>query len=850
MDDYYTDIQFMGNGQFTLNGTGETLITNGTSTGEYVSAISDPVNCTIHNTALNLAPCSGTNTIGFTATDGKFDFVGNDATYDPNFPGTIVTYCNGSFTNCQFKADALSTYYGYSMCVAGNGTWNSLLSTGTGDGNYNALGVFTGDNHNVTFTSCYGTTGIDIVGGTSPIAAAAVTVSGGEWDNVGIVAGVYAGSPWWPVSISEAGFDDIHGQGIIINEAAAPTVALEPPNQLYSILLDNNDFKTYDVGASGYSGFSSYSSGILVANAPDVDLNDDLRQDITVTNNTFDTAGSYLHTATIWAAIHFQDATGDIGFNQITPSMVPASSVDGSKYTRGIWNESSYAVYPYQNETWTFICSNTASGMIGSSLGCALQTDYYKGYSKLNNFSYSEYDQVSGYNDNGHIDFSTYTNASIAAYGGFDNSMTDLSGVHASSSWSADDQPAQNSFTTTFAYAPAQQIFLASTSGQTAIVYLGKEPGSPGWTVYGDNTIIAPTDYFDIGTDGTANVYDISNNYWGGSTYHNLDVTASGGFLSIADPFGGVECSSGLDMTKKKRPMPLSSLKVDTTVNPCGTSLSEGYALESQNVEPEGYDTLQAFMENCPLYPNSYEGFTMILGAAQGAIGKGYGSYPDFLAWLKQVLYLNPDSNWYCGDVDDMVTAVQNAADAESICRYILASGKCPQFTSFFAQINIDAVNGRHMAWLDSLYKLHPVYLPYGNDSINADTLAHPFADTAVPTLFQDSLQILLGPQYAAVQETTPSAIGSQALLSAQLIENPIQDEIDISYQMGRTALVTMELRDVLGRSVPIANAKYQLEQPGDHTATLPAPNLPAGIYYLRVTTDVGDAITLKIVKE
>ncbi len=92
--------------------------------------------------------------------------------------------------------------------------------------------------------------------------------------------------------------------------------------------------------------------------------------------------------------------------------------------------------------------------------------------------------------------------------------------------------------------------------------------------------------------------------------------------------------------------------------------------------------------------------------------------------------------------------------------------------------------------------------------------------------------------------------MGSQALLSAQLLENPMQDEIDISYEMGRTALVTMELRDVLGRSVPIANAKYQLEQPGDHNATIPAPNLPAGIYYLRVTTDVGDAITLKIVKE
>ncbi len=100
----------------------------------------------------------------------------------------------------------------------------------------------------------------------------------------------------------------------------------------------------------------------------------------------------------------------------------------------------------------------------------------------------------------------------------------------------------------------------------------------------------------------------------------------------------------------------------------------------------------------------------------------------------------------------------------------------------------------------------------------------------------------------SGVEQSSP--ITSQALLSAQLLENPMKDEIDISYEMGRTALVTMELRDVLGRAVPIANAKYQLEQPGSHTASIPAPNLPPGVYYLRVTTDVGDAITLKLVKQ
>jgi hypothetical protein len=179
----------------------------------------------------------------------------------------------------------------------------------------------------------------------------------------------------------------------------------------------------------------------------------------------------------------------------------------------------------------------------------------------------------------------------------------------------------------------------------------------------------------------------------------------------------------------------------------------------------------------------------------------------------------------------------------------MIQTGKCPEFTAAFAQWNSDALNTLHAKWLDSLFALYPLYKPWRADSINKGTLAHPFADTAVPALFQDSLEILLGPQYAySVGASSP--ISSQALLSVQLLENPMQNEIDISYEMGRTALVTMQLSDVLGRTVPIANAKYQLEQPGDHNATIPAPNLPAGTYYLRITTDVGDAITLKVVKE
>ena len=303
--------------------------------------------------------------------------------------------------------------------------------------------------------------------------------------------------------------------------------------------------------------------------------------------------------------------------------------------------------------------------------------------------------------------------------------------------------------------------------------------------------------------------------------------------------------------TPDKGAAPQSSAHVDTTIvdtSLCGFLFDEGHWAVEDGREPDGYDTLRMFMEDCPLYPDAWREFSDILGGAQNSIAIGEGTYPDFLTWLKKVLYYNPDTNWYCNDVSDMVTAVQNAADEMSIDQYIVQSGKCPQLSAAFAE-NYSAVAGwRHWNWIDSLIRLHPLYLMASTDSINADTLAHPFSDTAVPTLWQDSLEILLGPQYAGVQQSQP--ITSQALMNARLLENPMTNEIDIAFEMGREAMVTMELTDVLGRTVPLQYAKYQLEQPGQHDASIPAPNLPPGTYYLRITTDVGDAITLKVVKE
>jgi hypothetical protein len=269
------------------------------------------------------------------------------------------------------------------------------------------------------------------------------------------------------------------------------------------------------------------------------------------------------------------------------------------------------------------------------------------------------------------------------------------------------------------------------------------------------------------------------------------------------------------------------------------------------------------FLEDCAFYgdsgdvnnsSNSWRAFTFINAAASGASAIWPEIWPDYLAFLKQVLYNNPDTNWYCDDVIDMMEALQDDEAAKvSALQYVLQSGKCPGLTEDFQTYFNAASQGRHNMWLDSIIGIYDTVQRWGiyswwvDSMVNKDTLANPY-DSTIPSLQQENLQILMGQQFAGIQPSSP--ISSQGLVSAQLLQNPINNEIDLSYQMGRTALVTMELRNVLGRSVPIANAKYQLEQPGSHQASIPAPYLPQGTYYLRITTDSGDAITLKVMKE
>src|ERR1017187_6018982 len=80
----------------------------------------------------------------------------------------------------------------------------------------------------------------------------------------------------------------------------------------------------------------------------------------------------------------------------------------------------------------------------------------------------------------------------------------------------------------------------------------------------------------------------------------------------------------------------------------CGQLYSLGIQLDNPGTLEESYDTLRMFIEECPFYSQNgahgWDAFNRVNAAVSGWSAGGVGRWTDFLTWLKQVLYLNPDT--------------------------------------------------------------------------------------------------------------------------------------------------------------------------------------------------------------
>ncbi len=755
-----------GAGEFKITGSGETM--ESSSYGNWPVDISSPAKLNIHGGTNFEVGVSG-NSDYFTCSDAiiHFKFETNIVTGTGSAAGEMTLNDHSGFTKCWIYSDEADESHSPTAIRIGA---NGYAASGTGNADYNASSpTFATD----TFEQCvfYGGTGE--YPATMEISDPNVAPNELLVDNGWVGGWSFTGGNflYWPIVFTNVTFYQVIQNGLDINYSSTPPQA---NTKLYSLLVDGCGFQ-------GYGDFTHFPNpdGIKVENAPDIGMDDGLRESITITGNTFEATNYFEPAGGVEAAIHFSNTTGDIGYNQIY----------GVKHQRGIWNESSTETsHP---NTWSFICSNTISALTNAA-AAGISTDHYTGYAKLNTVSDCALGHVSGSFDAGHIVFSSYNGNSGAGLASSSSSAMDLTGVHHTGGGDV------AAFDTISNNGGGSQITLAGTS----VVFLGQAgPGSGSWSVFGENDIekgsaSSPTL---LSSSETINpsLGNVDNNFWGNSsiqpesvspngsnwntsalsevTASNIDYTATN-HLSSAPFITGISCSEGL-FTKQIGPIPLSDIHYDTSSR-CDNVLRQGALLQNDGQWEPSYDSLALFLQICSYDSNSQIGaqpwraFVTINGSASALLSqRGFGA--KYLAFLKQVLYNNPDTLWYCNDVEAMLTAEQsNEAAQLAELKYIIDSRKCQGFTDWQTYYNA-ASHWMHQAWLDSIvldYERDSIYGGYQwwvDSMVNKDTLTNPY-DSTIPSLEQEDLQILLGPQNIVQGPSSP--VASPALVSARSV--------------------------------------------------------------------------------
>ena len=267
------------------------------------------------------------------------------------------------------------------------------------------------------------------------------------------------------------------------------------------------------------------------------------------------------------------------------------------------------------------------------------------------------------------------------------------------------------------------------------------------------------------------------------------------------------------------------------------------HSLAGGNDNQQTYDTARFAVENCASQYNPAFPIEVDFGAATGAcqyLSNDKNRWPPYREWLKKVLYLRIDSFYYCEDVMSMLSTFQyfNANrgrdnnGAIAVLQFLLDSGKC--FSFFPNSIHERIAAGRReqrQAWRDTV----------------KDSLATPFAaDTVLPSLEDLDLQILRGPQYAAVKNGfTPSTM--KKLLSVSSSENPFRSETTLRFELADAEYMKLELYDLLGNNL---YSDTKLCGEGNNTWHIDGKSLPHSNIYARLSTIGGEVKTIKLTRE
>jgi len=272
---------------------------------------------------------------------------------------------------------------------------------------------------------------------------------------------------------------------------------------------------------------------------------------------------------------------------------------------------------------------------------------------------------------------------------------------------------------------------------------------------------------------------------------------------------------------------------IDTSL--CQHLVNTAERYDFYHEDQQAYDTMRAFVENCAMLPYSYNDIFELDGfnATRSDDPHRFGEYRE---WLKKVLYLNPDTIYYCQVVHSILTTFTWFNDSRgydlkgalAVDSFIVKSGKCPDATLFLDTGSIPAGwKELYSRWLDTAQ--NPSLTPF---------------DSTLPTLEDLDLGILRGPPSDVHILLNPH---SSTILSVSVSDNPFKDETKLQIKMNDAALLHLEIYDVLGKRY-FTDAKFF--ESGNGNWAISGKDLPQGILYFRISTLSGEVQTVKLVHE
>ena len=307
--------------------------------------------------------------------------------------------------------------------------------------------------------------------------------------------------------------------------------------------------------------------------------------------------------------------------------------------------------------------------------------------------------------------------------------------------------------------------------------------------------------------------------------------------------YSNISCGVGFNEGMKGKGLePLSAntnMLLDSTE--CGKLVWAMHSLDQGGDYQKMYDSGRYLIEHCSnrSHYSQFDIWDFFGGTSTGVqyLSNDPNRFPPFREWLKKVLYLNMDTNYYCSDVFAISQSFRyfnaergyDVNGALAITKFLLDSHRCFSYWGDLNKVWKESRLDQYQRWQDTV----------------KDSLKTPL-DTNLPSLEFLNLQILRGPQYAAVKNAfTPSTLTKIKYLNVS--ENPFKKETTLRFGLADAEYMKIEIFDLLGNKI---YSDSKLFGEGDGEWKIDGKTFARGALYARLSTMGGEVKTVKLIHE